>query len=120
MLHGGAVFREAERLGVSYRDLLDFSANLNPFGCPLSVRKAMEESLLRAAYYPDAGQDALRKAIGQKEQVPMEWVYAGNGAAELIFRLCYAIRPETVLVCAPSFLEYEKFEFIAACSVSCR
>ena len=108
MLHGGAVFREAERLGVSYRDLLDFSANLNPFGCPLSVRKAMEESLLRAAYYPDAGQDALRKAIGQKEQVPMEWVYAGNGAAELIFRLCYAIRPKTVLVCAPSFLEYEK------------
>ena len=54
MLHGGAVFREAERLGVSYRDLLDFSANVNPFGCPLSVRKAMEEPSIAAEYSPAA------------------------------------------------------------------
>lgn len=108
MLHGGAVFQAARELETDYREILDFSANINPFGCPETVKKAMAESLNEAAYYPDPDQQDLRDAIGKREQVPVDWIYAGNGAAELIFRLCFGIKPETALVCAPTFLEYEK------------
>lgn len=106
--HGGRVFEMAKLLGTDYRELLDFSANLNPFGCPPNVREAMREGLSRASYYPDPSQRALRCAIAKKEQVPESWVYAGAGAADVIFRLCYGLRPARGLVCAPSFLEYER------------
>ncbi len=50
--HGGRVFEAAQLLGTDYRELLDFSANLNPFGCPASVQAAMQEGLSRAAFIP--------------------------------------------------------------------
>ena len=104
--HGGRVFEAAQLLGTDYRELLDFSANLNPFGCPSSVQAAMQEGLSRAAFYPDPSQRALRAAIAEAEQVSPAWVMAGAGAADVIFRLCYGLRPARGLVCAPSFLEY--------------
>ena len=104
--HGGRVFEAAQLLGTDYRELLDFSANLNPFGCPASVQAAMQEGLSRAAFYPDPSQRALRAAIAEAEQVLPAWVMAGAGAADVIFRLCYGLRPARGLVCAPSFLEY--------------
>ena len=106
--HGGRVFEAAQLLGTDYRELLDFSANLNPFGCPSSVQAAMQEGLSRAAFYPDPSQRALRAAIAEAEQVSPAWVMAGAGAADVIFRLCYGLRPARGLVCAPSFLEKDR------------
>ena len=47
-----------------------------------------------------------------------EQVLCGGGAAELIFRLAYALRPRRALVTAPAFSEYEEALTAAGCAVT--
>ncbi len=106
-VHGGNVYE--------YRDCIDFSANCNPLGTPESVKQAIMESLEYLPNYPQVGYAPLRQAIGAYEAVSPEHIICGNGAAELIFSLCLAVRPEKALVLAPTFAEYEQ----ALTSVGC-
>lgn len=108
MVHGGLIFQTARELGISPEELLDFSANLNPLGMPGEIKDAVIRALSGASHYPDVGCGPLREAIADAEQVPSSWVLCGNGAADLVFRLGYAMRPKSALVMAPTFLEYER------------
>ena len=96
--HGGDVYR--------HRGCLDFSANLNPLGTPESVRAAIRESADHIAQYPEVGSVTLREKIAEYEGVGTEEIICGNGAAELIFTLCRAVKPKKALVPAPTFAEY--------------
>ncbi|MDO4305658.1 MAG: pyridoxal phosphate-dependent class II aminotransferase [Eubacteriales bacterium] len=99
-IHGGNIYQ--------YENCLDFSANCNPLGTPESVIEAASESLRHIAAYPRVGCGPLREAIGQYENVPPENIICGNGAADLIFSLCRAVRPKNALLPAPTFAEYEQ------------
>ena len=59
-------------------------------------------------HYPDVRCEALREAISRFEQVNMEEILCGNGAAELFFAAVQAVCPQKALVIAPSFSEYEE------------
>ena len=96
--HGGEVYSRAVEI--------DFSANINPLGTPGAVREAVEASLSMLSQYPDPYCRALVGAIAEFEGVPAERVLCGNGAAELIFSLCAALRPRRALLPVPSFSEY--------------
>lgn len=98
--HGGDIYSNTYRL--------DFSANINPFGMPESVRAAAAEGVEKATHYPDVRCRQLRNAIAEKEQVPAEWILCGNGAAELLFSLAAAKRPKKALLLSPCFSEYEQ------------
>ena len=87
---------------------LDFSANVSPLGMPESVRAAVIESLKDAARYPDPRCRALRRKLAVRHELSPEDILCGNGAADLIYRLCYAVRPGCALVTAPAFGEYEQ------------
>lgn len=106
--HGGNIYR--------YPDCLDFSVNLNPLGPPGKVREAILQSLEHLQDYPQTGYGPLKEAIGAYEEVSKQAVICGNGAAELIYTLCQAIRPKKALLPAPTFSEYEQ----ALKSVECR
>ena len=99
-IHGGDVYR--------HRDVLDFSANMNPLGTPQSVIDAAAESLKEICNYPDIRYTKLAKGLAAYEQVPEEWLICGNGAAELIFMLALALKPKKALLLAPAFAEYEQ------------
>ncbi|NCB91054.1 MAG: threonine-phosphate decarboxylase [Clostridia bacterium] len=99
-IHGGDIYR--------HPDALDFSANINPLGTPLSVVEAAQKSMFDISHYPDAYQEKLKTALAQYEDVPEEWLICGNGAAELIFTLVQAIRPQKAFILAPTFAEYEQ------------
>lgn len=96
---------------------LDFSANVSPLGLPDGVRQAVVESLGRADEYPDPLCRELRRAIAEAEGCRMEEILCGAGAAELIFRLCLALRPKRALVTAPTFAEYEQALALTGCAV---
>lgn len=96
--HGG------DRYGRDIR--IDFSANVNPFGTPDSVKRAVAESLDALSFYPDAYCRALRAALSGYEGVPCEHIICGNGAAELIYSFAYAVGG-TALIASPTFSEYE-------------
>ena len=107
-IHGGNIYQ--------YENCLDFSANCNPLGTPESVKRAAAESLDRISEYPRVGCAPLRRAIGEYEGIDEENIICGNGAAELIFSLCRAVKPERAIVPAPTFAEYEQ----ALRSVDCQ
>ena len=97
-IHGGDIYR--------HPDVLDYSANINPLGTPPGVIRAAKDSMERVCHYPDACQEKLKQALAEYEQVPVEWLICGNGAAELIFALVQAVKPKRALVLAPTFAEY--------------
>lgn len=97
--HGGDLYtREIQ---------LDFSANINPFGTPQAVKDAVAGSVENLCHYPDPYCRKLTSAIADFEGVPQSQVFCGNGAAELIFSCCMALRPKKALVLSPCFSEYE-------------
>ena len=107
--HGGDIY--------SYKDCLDFSANCNPLGTPESVRQAVCDSIDRLKDYPQVGYAPLRNAIAEYEDVLPEHVICGNGAAELVFSLCQAVRPRKALIPVPTFAEYEQALESVGCQV---
>lgn len=99
-IHGGNIY--------IYENCLDFSANCNPLGTPESVKKAVQDSLEQIKDYPRVGYGPLRAALGEYEDIDPEHIICGNGAAELIFSLCQAVRPKKALIPVPTFAEYEQ------------
>lgn len=99
--HGGDTYSYS-------RDMLDFSANINPLGTPDDIKKAVKECANGLERYPDPYCRQLRFAIAARESVRSEHIVCGNGAAELIFSLAYFIRPNRAVIAAPAFAEYSR------------
>ena len=98
--HGGDIY--------SHENILDFSANINPLGTPPAVLEAACNGVKEAARYPDPLCRELIQAIGCREKVKTDEIICGNGAAELIFSLCLALKPKKALLLAPTFHEYQQ------------
>lgn len=97
--HGGDIYRTP----IQY----DFSISVNPLGMPKPSLQAAREALHLCHCYPDYQGEKLRLALSEVESLPPEWILLGNGAAELIYALCHAMRPKNALLTAPAFQEYE-------------
>lgn len=106
--HGGDIYTNEYRL--------DFSSNINPFGMSEDVRLAAANSMKQASAYPDSRCRRFKSALAEKLGISEKWIIAGNGAADLIFSLVFAVRPKRGLILAPAFLEYEQ----ALKSADCR
>lgn len=115
LTHGGDTVGFAERYG---SEPLDFSINVNPFGLSPGVRAALIRAADRVCQYPDPLYRRLRSAIAAHEGVPTGQVLCGNGAAALIWRLAFALRPARALVLAPTFSEYETALTSTGCQVA--
>lgn len=98
--HGGDIYDQSQPIA------LDFSANTNPFGTPPRVLEAMRQALGQVHHYPDPYCRALVEAIAEFEGVPREYILCGNGAADLIYSYCEAVRPQSAAELAPTFSEY--------------
>lgn len=108
--HGGDTFGREIRY--------DFSANLNPLGMPQSVKKALENSIPDWEKYPDPYCRRLVKKLSEHEIFSPENIVCGNGAADLIFRIVRAVKPQKAVICAPSFGEYTKALEQCGCEIS--
>lgn len=100
--HGGDIYSLAQPVR------LDYSVNLNPLGMPEEIRQTLQEHIDDYMHYPDSQCRALRDALSQWEGVPAQWILCGNGAADLLLRICQAAGPQRTLLLAPTFSEYEK------------
>jgi threonine-phosphate decarboxylase len=106
--HGGRVYEAARRWGVEPHEVLDFSANINPFGPPQGVLSAIENALTPTSLrvYPDA--HAFLSAIVNKHLLMPDEIVVGSGAASLIFAVVHALSPKSVLILEPAFVEYSR------------
>lgn len=107
-VHGGPDVNELRGLGLRPEEVLDFSANTNPYGPSPAVAAAVAAVPLDR--YPDRECLDLRAALADHLGVPAERILAGNGAAELIWLAALAfVRPGSrVLVVGPTFGEYAR------------
>ena len=96
--HGGDIY--------TYRDMLDFSVNVNPLGLSRKVIEAAKKGVVRAAQYPDSRCRELRAALSEKMGIPGECFIFGNGAADLFFSLVLAEKPKRAVIPVPAFSEY--------------
>ncbi|MFH1086958.1 MAG: histidinol-phosphate transaminase [Chloroflexota bacterium] len=111
--HGGINYGELDRLGIAPDEVLDFSANLNPFGPPAGVTKALGE--VDVTRYPDSDSAEFRSVLAKKLGVQPENILAGNGSTEIIrlAALGYLGNGDKVFLIEPTFGEYE-----AACQLA--
>ncbi len=98
MNHGGDIYRNKVDI--------DFSVTLNPYGMPEKVAKALEYSAERAGQYPDIRQEEVRNAIGYLTGLEKSFIYAGNGASELIQASVRAVIPKKALLLEPGYSGY--------------
>lgn len=104
--HGGNIREAATVLGISPDQLLDFSANINPLGMPVSVKRALIDNLDCIERYPDADYFHLHQALARHHQVPASWILAGNGETESIFTVASGLKPRRAMIVTPGFAEY--------------
>ena len=112
--HGGDIY--TERTTKEGKPFVDFSANINPLGMPNGIKEAVKHALKDCVNYPDPFCRELAKAVGKYLNVPQEYLFFGNGAADVLFRLALALKPRQSLLLAPTFADYEK----ALLSVDCK
>ena len=98
-IHGGDVYNNKVNI--------DFSVNINPFGVPENVKKAMVEAIDSVGDYPDISQERLKKSCAKMLGVNEEYLLFGNGSSELFMTIANTLRPEKVVIPVPSFYGYE-------------
>ena len=104
--HGGNVKRLAEMSGRSVRDLLDFSANINPLGPPEWVFPLIRSRLSLIKHYPDPEYSLLIERIAERYGVSREQVIAGNGTTEILYLLPRILPAGPVVIPVPSYADY--------------
>lgn len=100
-IHGGDIYKYDNKI-------LDFSANINPLGMPDTAKNAIINGIDKYEAYPDYSSRQLRNALSIFYNFDADKIVCGNGAADLIFRICLALRPKKVLIPSPTFSEYEE------------
>ena len=99
MLHGGEIYHGKT---IKY----DFSVNVNPLGIPDNVLGTLRDNLHLLTQYPDQNCTELRRSLAEFTKVPEDQILCGNGASELIDAAVRALKPEKILLTAPSFSGY--------------
>lgn len=107
-IHGGNIYRACERLKIDEEEIIDFSASINPLGVPKSVTSEIKDNIRCLCNYPDPDTRQLRLHIAKHNNISPDSILCGNGSTELIYLIVRAFRPETVLIPAPTFSEYER------------
>jgi len=109
--HGGDLLGIGRAFAREPDTLLDFSANINPFGPPEAVSALLREvaqqpSILAA--YPDPHARELSAALAAREPVPAARVVVANGSAALLDVSVRAIEARRCIVPLPAFTEYAR------------
>lgn len=98
--HGG------HHSGLPPGELLDFSANINPYGPSPRIWPAMQT--VDIACHPDPRATPLRQALAAHNGIDPAALLVGNGAADLIYQLAtaYIRTGDRVVIVTPTFGEY--------------
>jgi threonine-phosphate decarboxylase len=116
--HGGDVYAWARQVRIDPAAIVDFSASVNPLGPPGSARVAFQKSFADVLHYPDPYGAELKDALAKHHKMRPAEILVGNGSTQLIYLLCFALRPRNALVVAPAFSEQANALTLAGAKVT--
>ena len=105
---GENIYRLAEELKIQERKVIDFSTPVNPLGVSKKVKAEIRKHVKYLHNYPDPEAKRLRRRLAQYHGINPENILCGNGSTELIYLIIRALKPQKVLIPAPTFSEYER------------
>ncbi len=108
-LHGGRIWEIARENRIDPKEILDFSANINPLGPSPRAISAIRENLWRIPHYPEANSATLRQRIAEEYSTTLDNIIMGNGSTEIIHLFAESNIGENskVIIPQPTFAEYE-------------
>jgi threonine-phosphate decarboxylase len=106
--HGGNIFAVSREHGWDWRDVLDFSASINPLGPAPGVNEAICRGIGRIVHYPERESATLLRALSDAWKVPAPCIVPGNGASELIHFLAGYLQAPKVTLAVPVFSEFHR------------
>lgn len=89
------------------RNVVDFSANINPLGLSPRTKAAVIKNINGVIHYPEPGSSDLKKALAAFHGVKQDNLTVGNGSIELIYLIPKALKAKKILIVTPTFSEYE-------------
>jgi threonine-phosphate decarboxylase len=102
--HGGNIYEVKRRFK---KEVVDFSANINPLGLPSQIKKIIYKNFKSILHYPNPEANIIRK-IAQYWGIEEGNILLGNGSTELIYLIVSCFMPKTTLMLVPTFSEYER------------
>lgn len=120
--HGGNIDEIIEnyKLNASeLSELIDFSVNLNPLGPPPAMIEQIYKAIEEIVRYPNPESRRLRTKLSEWLSIPADNFIVGNGSTELIYLVCYALKPRKALIPEPTFSEYRRSAQCAGSEISC-
>lgn len=105
-VHGGNFRDLSRRSGLRPEEILDFSANLNPFGPPGWLAEEVSGSLSEATRYPDPDAGRLREAASLRWSAVPEGIVCANGSDELFRAIVRGVGAKSVIAPSPSYASY--------------
>lgn len=106
-MHGGNLKLIQRQMNLDARDLLDFSANINPLGIPDKLMALFSKELPQAIHYPDPDYHDLYHETAQYFSCNEKNLFLGNGAADVMYQWLKKLMPQKAVLTAPTFSEYE-------------
>ncbi len=107
-IHGGDVFAAARELGVHWRDVLDFSANINPLGPPPGLKKHLFDIFDLTENYPEPFAESWLSDLAARHGLSSNEILAGNGTTHLMYLVARVLMPKKPVAAFPAFAEYER------------
>jgi threonine-phosphate decarboxylase len=106
--HGGDIFAVSRAYGWDWREVLDFSANINPLGPSPRVSTAIVAAIERIVHYPEREPARLVSTLARTWGLGEAQLVVGNGATELIFFLARVSGSTPVTLALPVFSEFHR------------
>ncbi len=107
-IHGGDPERELKRLGISSREVIDFSVNLSPLGVPAEVKAIWNHLFHEIESYPSVDGQGVVRYYQERFGLDPAQVLAGNGSTEFIYLAPRALNLQKVALIIPSFHDYTR------------
>lgn len=103
--HGGNIYEVKRKYK---KEIIDFSANINPLGLPEKIKDTIFNNFNRVLHYPDLQAEKLTGKLAEYWGIDKENILLGNGSIELIYLIFSAFKPKSAFIPVPTFSEYER------------
>ncbi len=109
MKHGADIYKYAKRIGVSPKELIDFSSNINHYQPEIDLSLSTRD----IALYADSKYREFRTLIAEKYTLKKNQIKLFNGATSAIYSLFTSIKRKDFFLYTPLYGEYEKAALLA-------